>query len=86
MYILLIILLTKLIIKGPLLGLKKKYPFLIKYLSIKGEKVLCEEGFENYFKTIDKQHIKWSFLEEKRCREQFHYSTMTKDTWESYEP
>ena len=69
MYFLLSLLILKLIFGAPLKLLKKQFPVLRKYLSIKGDKVFCEEGFDNYFSTIDKQHIRWSYLEEKRCRQ-----------------
>jgi hypothetical protein len=55
-------------------------------LSVKGAKVIVEEGNDSYFKTIDKNHINWSYLEEKRCRKLFGYSTMPEATLRKYKP
>ena len=84
LYLCTVLLLMRLVVRKPINQLKAWFPILQKYLSIKGKTTVVEEGNDLYFKTIDKNHISWSYLEEKRCRELFGYSTMPLKTMENY--
>jgi hypothetical protein len=43
-----------------------------------------EEGFENYYDSINRKEIGWTTLEENICREKFNYATMPKELLSEY--
>ena len=43
-----------------------------------------EEGFANYFESIDREQVKRTKLEEEYCRKSFGYKTMPDETYKSY--
>ena len=43
-----------------------------------------EEGFDQYFESIDRKEIGWTFLEEEINRNKFNYATMPKEVLNEY--
>jgi hypothetical protein len=43
-----------------------------------------EEGFDQYYDSIDCKEIGWTSLEEEMCRDKFNYATMPKEIFDQY--